>query len=331
MTVNRLFRVCCYLLLFVAVHLGAARFVFTVYIGGLVRGSPSVNEIHIMLQNILLADSGIGNTRDMMKMLMTIPRIERSRLTVLHVVSPQSTASAMSAAWEKGGKILAEALTELDLNPADVNAVLREGEPKDIVGKVADEIDADLIVMGSRGLKGLRAIIGNSVSQYVFQLSSRPMLLVRDDLYAIKPIRRMLVAYDGSDSSKASLDVAIALARDIEGSEIILVHTVDKLTAKLEKAISANPDNDPVLSEAVSKLRRMGIRYRCLSPEGKPGARLCELVEQLNINLLLVGSPDHRPTIAKAMPDLDKLMGGSLADYARVYADCPVLLTRTEA
>jgi len=249
----------------------------------------------------------------------------------LHTVAPQSTASAMTESWEKGGKILAEALTELKLDPGDVNAVLREGEPKDLVGKVADEIDADLIVMGSRGLKGLKAIIGNSVSQYVFQLSSRPMLLVKDDLYAIKPVRRMLVAYDDSDSSKASLDVAIDLARDIEGSEIILVHTVSKLTNKLEKALRADPDNDPVLRDAISKIRRQNISYRCLSPEGKPGARLCELVQQLNINLLLLGSPDHRPTIAKGMPDLDKLLGGSLADYVRVYADCPVLLTRTDA
>ena len=87
-----------------------------------------------MIQNILLADSGIGNTRDMMKALMQIPRIERSRITILHVVPSQSTAAAMSASWEKGGKTLAEAVTELDLDPSRVNAVLREGEPKDVVG-----------------------------------------------------------------------------------------------------------------------------------------------------------------------------------------------------
>ncbi|MEO0771283.1 MAG: universal stress protein, partial [Cyanobacteria bacterium J06649_4] len=208
---------------------------------------------------------------------------------------------------------------------------LREGEPKDLVGKVADEIDAGLIVMGSRGLKGLKAIIGNSVSQYIFQLSSRPMLLVKDDLYAIKPIRRLLVAVDKSDAAQASLNVAIDLARDIEGSEIILVHTISKLSGKLEKIIQDNPNNDPVLADASNKLRRLGIQYRCMAPEGKPGVRICELVDQLNINLLLLGSPDHRPTIAKGMPDIDKLVGGSLADYVRVYANCPVLLTRMEA
>ncbi|MEM8505249.1 MAG: universal stress protein [Cyanobacteria bacterium P01_D01_bin.1] len=284
-----------------------------------------------MIKNILLADSGIGNTREMMKVLMQIPRIERSRLTILHVVPSQTTSSAMADRWQEGGRILAEAVNALGLNPAEVNAVLREGEPKDVVGVVADEIDADLIVMGSRGLQGLQAIIGNSVSQYVFQLSSRPMLLVKDDLYAIKSIKRILVALDKSDSAKASLDVAIDLARDIEGGEIILVHTISKLSGKLEEVMQERPETDPLLAEAASKVRRMGIKYRCLAPAGKPGVRICELVDQLNINLLILGSPDRRPTIAKGLPDLDRLLGGSLSDYIRVYANCPVLLTRVEA
>ncbi len=284
-----------------------------------------------MIQNILLADSGIGNTREMMKVLMQIPRIERSRLTILHVVPSQTTSSAMTQSWEEGGRVLAEAVNTLGVDPSKVNAILREGEPKDVVGIVADEIDAGLIVMGSRGLQGLQAIIGNSVSQYVFQLSSRPMLLVKDDLYAIKSIKRILVALDKSDSAKASLEVAIDLARDIEGSEIILVHTISKLSGKLEDVLQERPETDPVLAEAVSKVRRMGIKYRCLAPAGKPGARICELVEQLNVNLLVLGSPDRRPTIAKGLPDLDRLLGGSLSDYIRVYANCPVLLTRIEA
>lgn len=284
-----------------------------------------------MIENILLADSGIGNTRDMMKALMQIPRIARSRITILHVVPSQSTATAMTDRWEQGGRTLAEAVSELNLDTTQVNALLREGEPKDLVGKVANEINADLIVMGSRGLKGLEAILGNSVSQYVFQLSSRPMLLVKDDLYAIKPIKRILVALDKSDSAKESLRVAIDLARDVEGSEIILVHTISNLSGKLEDAIRDRPETDPVLADAISKVRRTGINYRCAAPTGKPGARICELADELNVNLLVLGSPDRRPSIAKALPDLDRLLSGSLSDYVRVYANCPVMLTRIDA
>ncbi|MEO0540355.1 MAG: universal stress protein [Cyanobacteria bacterium P01_A01_bin.105] len=281
-----------------------------------------------MIDKILLADSGSGNTQAMVKALLEIPAIQRSQVTVLHVVKPQAGAGQMAASWSEGGQKLAGTIEALKLDPSKVNAVLREGDPKDIVCKVADEIDTDLIVMGSRGLKGLKAILGNSVSQYVFQLSSHPMLLVKDDLYSIKAIKRILVAIDKSDSAKENLKVAVTLARDIQGGELVLVHALSNLRNSVQDAIVARPETDPVLAPAIAEAKKYGIKYRCVAPEGKPGARLCELAEGLNVNLMILGSPDRRPSIAKGMPDLDRLLGESLSDYVRVYAPCPVLLTR---
>ena len=112
-----------------------------------------------MIEKILLADSGMGNTETMMKVLMDIPLIQRAAVTVLHVVPSQVSAEAMASKWEEGGRTLATAINTLDLDPSKVNAVLREGDPKDVVVQVADEIEADLIIMGSRGLQGLKAIL----------------------------------------------------------------------------------------------------------------------------------------------------------------------------
>lgn len=281
-----------------------------------------------MIEKILLADSGTGNTEAMMKVLMEIPSIQRAAVTVLHVVPPQVSADSMTEKWEAGGRTLAEAVKNLNLDPTRVTAMLREGDPKDVVVQAADEIDASLIIMGSRGLRGLKAILENSVSQYVFQLASRPMLLVKDDLYTVRPIKRVLAALDKSDSAKEGLDLAISLLRDIPGGELTLVHTVSNLKAKPFDVTSPDPNKDPILMEAVNAVKRYNIPYKLAAPEGKPGARLCQLVEERNIDLLILGSPDRRPSIAKGMPDLDRLLGESLSDYVRVYANCPVLLTR---
>lgn len=281
-----------------------------------------------MIEKILLADSGTGNTEAMMKVLMEIPSIQRAAVTVLHVVPSQVSADSMTEKWEAGGRTLAEAIKNLNLDPARVTAMLREGDPKDVVVQAADEVDASLIIMGSRGLRGLKAILENSVSQYVFQLASRPMLLVKDDLYTVRPIKRVLVALDKSDSAKEGLDLAISLLRDIPGGELTLVHTVSNLKAKPFDVTSPDPNKDPILMEAVNAVKRYNIPYKLAAPEGKPGARLCQLVEERNIDLLILGSPDRRPSIAKGMPDLDRLLGESLSDYVRVYANCPVLLTR---
>ncbi|TVP68299.1 MAG: universal stress protein [Leptolyngbya sp. LCM1.Bin17] len=281
-----------------------------------------------MIEKILLADSGIGNTEAMMKVLMDIPLIQRAAVTVLHVVPSQVSAEAMAAKWEEGGRTLATAITKLNLDPSRVNAMLREGDPKDVVVQVADEIDASLIIMGSRGLQGLKAILENSVSQYVFQLSSRPMLLVKDDLYTIRPIKRMMVAMDKSDSAKEGLNIAISLLRDVKGSELTLVHTVSSLKAKPFDVASADPNQDPILVAAANEAKKYGIAYKLVAPEGKPGRRICQLADERNIDMIVLGSPDRRPSIAKGLPDLDRLVGESLSDYVRVYAPCPVLLTR---
>jgi len=284
-----------------------------------------------MIEKILLADSGTGNTEAMLKVLMEIPLIQRAMVTILHVVPPQASADDMTAKWEAGGRTLANAVNRLDLDPTRVNAMLREGDPKDIVCRVADEIDASLIIMGSRGLKGLKAILENSVSQYVFQLAARPRLLVKDDLYSIRTVKRVMVALDKSDSAQQGLNLAIALTRDISGSELTLVHTVSNLKAKPFDVASSDPNQDPILKAAAAEAKKYGINYKLAAPEGKPGARICQLAEEKNIDLIILGSPDRRPSIAKGLPDLDRLLGESLSDYVRVYANCPVLLTRVAA
>lgn len=281
-----------------------------------------------MIEKILLADSGTGNTEAMMKALMDIPLIQRASITVLHVVPSQVSAEAMTTKWEEGGRFLATAITNLKLDPNRVTAMLREGDPKDVVVQVADETNADLIVMGSRGLQGLKAILENSVSQYVFQLSSRPMLLVKDDLYTIRPIKRVMVAMDKSDSAKQGLSLAISLLRDIKGGELTLVHTVSSLKARPFDVASPDPAQDPILMNAAAEVKKYGIPYKLAAPEGKAGRRICQLAEDGNMDLIILGSPDRRPTIAKGLPDLDKVLGESLTDLVRVYAPCPVLLTR---
>ena len=283
-----------------------------------------------MIRRILLTVSGLGHAEEMLKSLKEIPSIQSAKVTVLHVVQAQSTAATMTAKWENGGKILANAIQTLNLDPSQVSSILREGDPKDVVCQVADEIDADLIIMGSRGLKRLQSILSNSVSQYVFQLSSRPMLLVKDDIY-VKRIKRIMVAIDNSDSAKNCLKLALFLLRDIQGGQLILANISTDLGGKKSEITEVNSDKNPVLAAAVAEAEKQGIQSRAYISSGKPGEEICRLADELNVDLLLLGSPDRRPSIAKSFVDIDRLIGSSLSDYVRVNATCPVLLARTTA
>ena len=274
-----------------------------------------------MIQKILVSVAGRGLCEEMVNMLTEIPSLKQASVTVLHVVPPQITAGDMSEKLEEGGKILADAVKSLKVEPSKITPRLKQGDPKTIVPQVAEEEDSDLIIMGSRGLKRLEAILQNSVSQYVFQLSDRPMLLVKDDTY-IKQVRRVMVAINKSEPAQQSLDLALSLVRDIPGGKLHLVHiNPDRKSGSAEA--------DPVLVEAAEKARKQGVAYSCHNSIGQAGVEICKLAEELNIDLLILGSPDRRPSIAKALVDLDRLLGNSLSDYVRVYANCPVLLTRT--
>ena len=280
-----------------------------------------------MIQNILIAVAGLGKCEEMLKMLMEIPSIKQANVTVLHVVPPQTTAEAMSAKLEEGGKILAAAIQNLNLDPSKVNARLKQGDPKDTVCQVADEEGSDLIIMGSRGLKRLESILENSVSQYVFQLTSRPMLLVKDDVY-VKRINRIMVPIDKSNTSKSALGQALSLLRDIKGGQLVLVH-INPDKKKAQETSTSNAEQDPVLAPAIAEAKKQGVAYRCITSSGNPGEEICRLAEESNVDLLVLGSPERRPSIAQSLPDLDRLLGRSISDYVRVYANCPVLLART--
>lgn len=274
-----------------------------------------------MIRKILIAVAGLGKCEEMLNMLLEIPSVERASVTLLHVVPAKSAAGDMAEKLEKGGQILAEAVKAFKLPPEQVNVRLRQGDPKNIVCEVADEEGSDLIIMGSRGLRGLKAVLDNSVSQYVFQLTSRPMLLVKDDVY-VKRLNRIMVALDGSPSSKYCLDLAVFLAKDIKGSQLIFSHVNPNTPIK-------DAELDPVLAPAITVAKQMGIAYRCITSSGKAGPEICRVAEEVNADLLIIGSPDRRPSIARGVVDLDRLLGNSQSDYVRVNATCPLLLART--
>ncbi len=88
---------------------------------------------------------------------------------------------------------------------------------------------------------------------------------------------------------------------------------------------------DPILAQAVAEAKKHGVQPRCVTRSGRPAEEICRLAEEMDVDLLVLGSPDRRPSIAKSFVDLDRLLGASLSDYVRVHANCPVLLARSVA
>ena len=277
-----------------------------------------------MFRNLLIADSGKGHVEEMIRMLQDMPNFKTARVNLLHVVSEQSKAGS-EGHRDNAQSMLDGAANRMGLDPSSVQLIVRDGDTKQTVLKVAEELDADLIVMGSRGLGRLQSILANSTSQYVFQLSTRPMLLVRDDLY-VRHINRVMVTIDGTGVGDDALRTACELVRDIPGGTLTGLHVVRQESAPSR---GGRTRADDILDAAVQRARSFGVDLKAIHTEGKDiGRSVCAVAEEINADMLVIASQDRRPLVARGLVDLDKLLGGSVSDYIRVHAPAPVLLVR---
>jgi nucleotide-binding universal stress UspA family protein len=83
-----------------------------------------------------------------------------------------------------------------------------------------------------------------------------------------------------------------------------------------------------VLARAVQRARNLGVEMQPLHRCGDIGRTVCGTAEEIRADLVVIASQDRRPLVAKALVDLDRLLGSSVSDYIRVHAPAPVLLVR---
>ena len=276
-----------------------------------------------MFRNLLVADSGKGQVEDMVRILRDIPPCRQAKVTLLHVI-PEQGGTDLEEHRARSQGVVDEAMARIGLQGSEATALVRQGDTKQTVLKVADEIDADLIVMGSRGLGRLQSILANSASQYVFQLSTRPMLLVRDDLY-VRAINRVLVTVDGTGVGDDAIRLACELVKGIPGGSLIGVHVSRQ---DITPSRGGRNPADEVLDKAVQRARSFGVTMQPLHRTGDVGRAVCSAVEETKADLVVIASQDRRPLVAKGLVDLDRLLGSSVSDYIRVHAEAPVLLVR---
>jgi len=276
-----------------------------------------------VFRNLLIANSGKGQVEEMVRMLREIPPCRQARINLLHVI-PEQGGSDLQEHRDRSEAMMNEALQRLGLTAAEVTTIVRQGDTKQTVLKVADEIDADLIVMGSRGLGRLQSILANSASQYVFQLSTRPMLLVRDDLY-LRAINRVMVTVDGTGVGDDAIRLACELVSGIPGGSLTGVHVTRQ---DITPSRGGKSPADEVLGKAVQQARALGVEMIPIHRTGDVSRTVCQVADELKTDLLVIASQDRRPLVAKALVDLDRLLGSSVSDYIRVHAPAPVLLVR---
>jgi nucleotide-binding universal stress UspA family protein len=118
--------------------------------------------------------------------------------------------------------------------------ILREGR----------DFQADLLVVGSRGISPFRGLLIGSVSHVVLQLARCAVLVVRGRPPR-KRVARVLLACDGSRQARQALRTAALLADRLE-AEVVVAHS----------AVGGGPVATRMVSEAVEDLGAQGVEAK---------------------------------------------------------------------
>jgi nucleotide-binding universal stress UspA family protein len=178
----------------------------------------------------------------------------------------------------RGRAILEDAREILDR--AGVNEITTRLRHGDIVDTVAEqETGAEMVMIGKRGEAAdfAKGHLGSNLERIV-RASTRPVFVAAR---ALRPISRVLMAYDGGASAMRAVD-HIARSPLYAGLGVTVV-SVGQATAEVTKG----------LADAQAMLRAAGIEAETRVIQGQPANALGKLVEAEDFDMVVMGAYGH--------------------------------------
>jgi nucleotide-binding universal stress UspA family protein len=257
-----------------------------------------------MPEKVLLATDGSKDAALAARAAVDVCRGTGAELHVVHVWYSVPTARLrpfMRAELKRVGKeLLEEGVKRVEDSGGHVSdTYLVEGRAADEILNLAEQIGADLVVMGSRGLGTVGRIALGSVSEAVIHHSRWPVLMLRGGEDAWPP-ERVIFGDDGSEAARAAGDLGASLCGH-HGARAQVLHAYPQLPEVDAEGRRSNPRivDDELRRAEKSLLERsrelegpLGSRPKTRLVVGDAAACLLEAAEEVGPErtLLAVGS-----------------------------------------
>jgi len=210
-----------------------------------------------------------------------------------------------------------------------IETVVARGRPADVLLNEADDLRADLLVVGSRGLGVAASALVGSVSAALVDHASCPVLVAR-----APAVTRILVATDGSRSAEAIPAVLLAwkIFRDAPIDVLSVAPPVaDRVGATL---LSGLPAVDQRPSEAGHDVERhrvmadeMAARFVAGGWQAASALRYGDAPRQIEAAAAEWGA-DLIVTGSRGLSGLRRLLIGSVAHHVLLHSRSSVLVMR---
>jgi nucleotide-binding universal stress UspA family protein len=271
---------------------------------------------------VLLAADDSSEARQATEWLRALPLPDDAFLcvvTVATLMDPPSSSQSVSAlrqtlrtearqAAERAAAILNERWPE-------VTTVVAEGDARVEILYVADEVRADMVVIGARGLGRFKRLLGGSTSVAVARYARCSVAVVHN---ARQPLRRVLVALDGSPASRAAVAFLSRFVLPAETS-IVLLHVCQE---ESPKASGSNERSivEQLLVDAAAVLGRGGCSIERMLGSGDAAGEIVRVAGERDVDLVVVG--------ARGLRTLGRFFLGSVSEAVLHHAGRPVIIAR---
>lgn len=295
---------------------------------------------------IVVATDGSSHAEMSIRTLVDMGTPSDAEVFVLHVKEPPhylvtpAVPPSYQNEWhrvERELRVEADEAASLAISQAEqllanvgqgVHSMIREGHPADEIVRLSEEISADLVVVGSKGLSGIMVFLLGSVSQKVIKYAPCSVLLAKSAGYSDNTsIARVILATDGSDNAVEAARF-LSSFRLPDGAEITIVNVL----AHLPRAsrLASSPVLEQVRQSGLENAQRLldhtlghlttRATVTTATREGNPAEQILQASSEMNADLVVVGS--------KGLSGIQSFLLGSVSQKVSRYSDRSVLLVK---
>ena len=215
--------------------------------------------------------------------------------------------------------------------------VQETGHPVEVILRVAERENVDLVVVGSRGLRGVKELLLGSVSSAVMHHASCPVLIVHGDHVPTgeTAFRHIVLTSDGSQRARKAAAVAVEMARSFATSLTVLNVCTDISSILLPEEIGALKAEEAMIGSESADLhaervlgavekdvsvlaKAEGVYCAYVQVSGHPYDAIVRYTKQHPTDLIVMGS--------RGLGGFEQMLVGSVSNYVAHHTACPVMV-----
>ena len=258
----------------------------------LARPSSAERASRIRFKNILFATDLTVSSASAQAYALLLAKMFGSHLFILHVQTGPGLAPRYQKAWTSWDRKEGLAIAELEnfflASHVPFTLLVEPGEVPQVLKRVVDENEIDLVILGTHGRKGFSHVLLGSIAESVSRSSACPVITVgpRAGAGFENTLRKIVYATDFSQESRVALPYAMSLAQEFH-AELLILHVAPEHMVHDRMQAEGYLMNRIKVVAPQSRFPWCTLRHRV--EFGDPARRILAVAKDQNADLIVLG------------------------------------------